>query len=96
MAAYDILFALNDNQKAASLLTTMAVDHGTESVTNYLWTVNRLREKDQAPKDELATFRQFCAQAGFDFFEVCVADVAETIVSDAISSAVKLHVDRIS
>ncbi|MEK7111676.1 MAG: hypothetical protein AAB856_03710 [Patescibacteria group bacterium] len=96
MAAYDVVFALDDKNKATELLAEVSSHHGSERIKSSLYVVNVLRIKDQAPETELAAFGQFCAQAGFNFAELTKTDVREAIVSDQITSAVKLHVDRIS
>lgn len=96
MAAYDTVFALGDKPKAIEILREVSKSHGADRITVGLYAVNSLRIKDQAPEEELAAFDQFCAQAGFDFAKLTKTEVREVLVSDQISSAVKLHVDRIS
>ena len=96
MAAYDAVFALGDKDKATELLTEVSNRHGTGRIKTSLYAVNALRIKDQAPLEELAYFGQFCATIGLDFNELTKPDVAETIIADAIFSAVRINVEKTS
>lgn len=67
LAVYDIVFALNDREKARSLLFQLENRNPRDTIMTSLYLTYQLREKDQAPPDELATFAEFCHEAGYDF-----------------------------
>ena len=96
MAAYDTTFALGDKKKASELLAEVSSRHGPDRIKTSLYAVNALRMEDQAPEAELTAFSQFCAEIGLNFKELTAAEAAETMISNEISSAVELHVDRMT